>query len=122
MPTDSEHARVQLGERVRELRVAHRATQEQLAERAGLSYKFIGEIERGKANPTIETLWRLAKALRVEVHELLLFPGRVGEAYPVYQMGLHEISMVREALQSADKLLDRYVIRRVRKSSAKKAR
>lgn len=122
MQTDSEEVRAQLGERVRELRVAHRATQEQLAERAGLSYKFIGEIERGKANPTIDTLWRLAKALRVEVHELLLFPGRESGTYAVYSMGLHEISMVREALQSADSLLDRYVVRRNRRPPAKKAR
>ena len=122
MHTDSDDVRAQLGERVRELRVAYRATQEQLAERAGLSYKFIGEIERGKANPTVDTLYRLAKALRVDTHELLLFPGRESAPHEVYRMGFHEVAIVREALQSADSLLNRYARPRAKKSPAKNKR
>lgn len=108
MPTVTDEIRSQLGHRVRELRLAYRVTQEQLAERAGLSYKFIGEIERGKANPTVDTLSRLAKALRVEVHELLLSPGRETGSQAVYRIGFHDVAVVREALKSADTLLDRF--------------
>ncbi len=108
MQTVTEEIRSQLGQRVRELRLAYRVTQEQLAERAGLSYKFIGEIERGKANPTVDTLCRLAKALRVEVHELLLSPGRETGPQAVYRIGFHDLALVREALKSADSLLDRF--------------
>jgi transcriptional regulator with XRE-family HTH domain len=99
--------RTQVGERVRELRLAYRITQEELAERSGLSYKFIGEIERGQANPTIDTMWQLAKALRIDVHELFLTPGRETGPDAVYRMGLHDIEVVREALHSAENLLER---------------
>ncbi len=48
-------------------------TQEQLGEKTGISYKFIGEIERGLVNPSLESLASIAAALRVEVKDL--FPG-----------------------------------------------
>jgi transcriptional regulator with XRE-family HTH domain len=122
MQTVTEGIRSQLGQRVRELRLAYRATQEQLAERAGLSYKFIGEIERGKANPTVDTLYRLAKALRVEIHELLLSPDRQTGSQAVYRIGFHDVALIREALKSADRLLDRFGRPGTRKSTPKTRR
>lgn len=106
--------RAQVGERVRELRLAYRMTQEELAERSGLSYKFIGEIERRKANPTIDTMSALARAFRLEIYELFLSPPREVGADAVYRMGLHDIERVREALTSAEALLDRMKPRRRR--------
>lgn len=122
MQTVTEGIRSQLGQRVRELRLAYRATQEQLAERAGLSYKFIGEIERGKANPTVDTLSRLAKALRVEIHELFLSPSRETGSQAVYRIGFHDVALIREALKSADSLLDRFGRPGPRKSTQKTRR
>jgi transcriptional regulator with XRE-family HTH domain len=104
MGTASSAIRAQVGQRVRELRLAYRVTQEQLAERAGLSYKFIGEIERGKANPTIDTLYEIARALRIEVHELLLTPGRETGPDALYRFGAHDVQIIREALDSATEL------------------
>ena len=46
-------------------------TQEQLAERSGLSQQYISGLERGKRNPTIVTLYELASALGVSHVELL---------------------------------------------------
>ena len=63
--------RGQVGARVKQLRQARRLTQEQLAERAGLSYKFIGEVERGRGNPTLTTLASLSEALGVSLIDLL---------------------------------------------------
>jgi len=60
-----------VGSRIRELRRARGLTQESLGERAGLSYKFIGEVERGMANPTLDTLAGIATALDVDVPELV---------------------------------------------------
>jgi len=105
---------------VRELRHAYRITQEQLAERAGLSYKFIGEIERGKANPTIDTLYLVARAFRIEVHELLLSPGRETGPEAVYRIGFHDVAVIREALKSADDLLNRAGRPRAQKKMAAK--
>jgi transcriptional regulator with XRE-family HTH domain len=104
--------RAQLGERLRELRLAFRITQEELAERAGLSYKFIGEIERGKGNPTVDTMYRLSKALGVDLHELFLTPGRETSPDAIYRFGAHDVQIVREALKSADEILSRSPRRR----------
>lgn len=63
--------RGRMGARVRQLRHARKLTQEQLAERAGLSDKFLGELERGRGNPTLTTLAALSDALGVRLVDLL---------------------------------------------------
>lgn len=101
------HLRARVGSRLREWRQRRGLTQEQLAERSGLSYKFIGEIERGTGNPTVETLGRLAAALDVDLSELLRAgePSR-GPAVS-YTLSAKEIQFVREARESLDHLIDR---------------
>ena len=80
-------------------------TQEQLAERSGLSYKFIGEIERGDANPTIATVDRLAAALDVDMSTL--FKQTPQRQTTEYQISRHELLRVREALESIADVTDR---------------
>ena len=46
-------------------------TQEALAYQAGLNRAYIGYIERGERKPTIETLEKIAKSLRVNTSSLL---------------------------------------------------
>jgi transcriptional regulator with XRE-family HTH domain len=46
-------------------------TQEQLAERSGLSQQYLSGLERGQRNPTIVTLYELATALGVSHLDLL---------------------------------------------------
>jgi transcriptional regulator with XRE-family HTH domain len=46
-------------------------TQEQLAERSGLSQQYLSDLERGKLNPTVVTLYELAEALGVSHVELV---------------------------------------------------
>ena len=55
--------------------------QEALAVDAGVDRSYVGRIERGLENPTVETLDRLATALQAVVAELLLAP-KVGEKPP----------------------------------------
>lgn len=43
-------------------------TQEQLAERSGLSRNTIIRIERGNTNPSMKTLDRIARAMGKQVH------------------------------------------------------
>lgn len=63
-------AAIQLGHKVRTLRNSLGMTQEQLAEGAEISLKHLGEIERGRGNPTLTTLAALSKALHVTLSEL----------------------------------------------------
>lgn len=62
-----------LGARIKSLRRGRERTQEQLAERMGLSVNYVSRIERGLENPTLETLLGLAEALKVELGDLFTF-------------------------------------------------
>ncbi len=46
-------------------------SQEVLAERCGLHRTYIGSVERAERNVTIESLDKIAKALKVSVRDLL---------------------------------------------------
>lgn len=60
-----------VGNRIRSLRKQSTLSQQTLAERAGISYKYLGEIERGKVNLSVEILLKIAQALHVEAGEIL---------------------------------------------------
>ena len=60
-----------IGKRIRELRKARGLTIERLAEIAHIGEKYLGDIERGKENPTVATLEKLARALGLRVHQIL---------------------------------------------------
>lgn len=62
--------RLLLGRRVRELRNSQGLSQEGLAEKAGMNWKYLSSVERGKENPTLDLLIRLKKALKVEIVDL----------------------------------------------------
>lgn len=66
--------RLKLSKRIKELRVKCRYTQEKLSEVADIDYKYIQRIE-GKNPPAlkIDTIEKLAKALKVKPAELLKF-------------------------------------------------
>lgn len=62
-----------LGARIRKLRKEANFTQEELAEKADISMKYLGEIERGRGNPTLKNIEGLASVLGMEASELLNF-------------------------------------------------
>ncbi|WP_102128489.1 helix-turn-helix domain-containing protein [Deinococcus planocerae] len=64
-------ARLRFAAHVRRLRKALRVSQEELGERAGIHRTYIGAIERGEANVTLDHMQKLADALGVDVGELL---------------------------------------------------
>jgi DNA-binding phage protein len=51
------------GNRIRLLRRVRNMTQEQLAEKAGLSIEHVGEAERGTGNPTLTSLKKISSGL-----------------------------------------------------------
>ena len=63
--------RVIVGRNVRRFRQGRGLTQEQLAFEAGLDLTYIGGIERGRRNPSLMVMARVAGALRVELAELV---------------------------------------------------
>ena len=60
-----------LGEAVRKLRQHRGATLKRLAQLSGLSDRFIIEVEKGKANPSLTSIMSLADALQTSLTDLL---------------------------------------------------
>ena len=54
---------------LRRERHARRLSQEELADRAGLSARYLGSIERAAVSASVTVLGRLAQALRVDACE-----------------------------------------------------
>lgn len=61
-----------LGQRVRALRIARGWSQEDLAERCRRHFTYIGRVERGEQNVTVEVLGDIASALSISVADLLV--------------------------------------------------
>ncbi len=59
-----------IGVRLKRLRQGKKFSQEALAEKVGISPKYVSSIERGKENPTLEVMIKLAHALGVEMEEI----------------------------------------------------
>lgn len=62
---------VRFGTRVREERLKQRLSQEELAEKAGLHRTYIGMIERAEKNITLLNIYRIARALNIDIATLL---------------------------------------------------
>lgn len=64
------HGRKLIAANVRRIRVALGISQERLAFDAGVDRSYLGGMERGEANPTVEILERIAVTLDVPLSEL----------------------------------------------------
>lgn len=60
-----------VGRNVRRIRLERGLTQEKFAEVSGFTQQYISDLERGLRNPTVVTVYELAKALGVNHIELL---------------------------------------------------
>ena len=65
--------RAALGRRLIEMRHERQMSQHALGAGAGLSAKFIGEVERGQKSISLDSLARVATALGVRLHEIVQF-------------------------------------------------
>lgn len=70
----------EMGERLREARRARNLSLRTLAERLGVSPSLISQIETGRANPSVSTLYAIAAELDVSLDELLFNDRRPAEA------------------------------------------
>jgi transcriptional regulator with XRE-family HTH domain len=57
--------------RIKKLRAKRQLTQATLAKRAGISHGYLARLETGRQDPTITTLAKIAKGLKVPLIELL---------------------------------------------------
>jgi XRE family transcriptional regulator, regulator of sulfur utilization len=62
---------MKLGERLRELRQQRGLTLLQLFHETSLSVSYLSDLERGRTNPSIDTLTCIAKGYRISIGELV---------------------------------------------------
>ena len=80
-----------IGQRIRNYRLQNKLSQEELAERAGCHHTYIGQIERGEKNASIESIDKIASALGISLSKLFEFlgsetPKEDDYAYQAYEL------------------------------------
>lgn len=68
------------GSRIQELRKKNNLTQSELAEKIGLSTNFIGMVERGERNTSVDKIFKLAKAFNISLAQFLKLFNYLGYA------------------------------------------
>ena len=109
IPTLRKH----IGQKIRELRKIKGLTQEELGEKATLNYKFIGELERGKVNISLDSLHRVAIALGAEIGDLFtkspdLVPQNiVREDNPTAKLSSKDRSQIKATLKLLNRIFSK---------------
>jgi transcriptional regulator with XRE-family HTH domain len=67
----SSNARKVFAKRLRQIRQIRGLSQEQLADLVGLHRTYVGSVERGERNVSIDNMERFAQALEIDLTELL---------------------------------------------------
>ena len=76
-----------VGANLRRLRVERSVSQERLAFDAGVDRSYVGGMERGEENPTVDVLDKLAGTLAVSVAELFASLPENGNGYTGLRRG-----------------------------------
>ncbi len=69
------NGRVELGERLRAIRMLRRRTLKEVADAAGVSESFVSQVERGRSSASVATLQKLAEGLGIEISDLFASDG-----------------------------------------------
>ena len=92
-----------IGQKIKLIRKAKKLTQEELGNLCGLSYKFIGEIERGSVNPSMDSVALIAKALNVTIGD---FFAKDKESF--FQLSHNEVQTVKQTLNILKRLFSQF--------------
>lgn len=62
-----------LGRKLKNARLNKNLTQEELAEKVGIHPTYVGKLESGKNNPSVMLVYKISRALKIELKELFDF-------------------------------------------------
>ncbi len=81
---------IEIGRRIRSYRLQSNLSQEELAEKCGLHPTYIGQVERGEKNATIESINKIAIGLSVSLSTLFekVNTSENGNNYPIQAYNL----------------------------------
>lgn len=86
-----------IGSVLKQVRQERELTLEDTAKLTGVSKAMLGQIERGKSNPTISVLWKIATGLKVSFSELLVADEESHD--------LIDINSIKPIFESNDKMV-----------------
>lgn len=74
----------EIGQRIRNYRVRLKLSQEELSERCGLHPTYIGQVERGEKNATLESISKIAAGLNITLSALFESIEEIASSEPSY--------------------------------------
>lgn len=86
-----------IGKNIQKMRTERSLTLNVLSEKSGVSKAMLSQIESDKVNPTVATVWKIAKGLGVDLNELLNTndaPKRIFSVNPNKTKGTSSLEMV----------------------------
>ena len=73
MSFERERIAYTVGNRIREFRVMKKMSQETLAFDSDIHPAYLSQVERGENCPTVETIYKICKGLKIPMSELMSF-------------------------------------------------
>ena len=64
---------IKIGKNIRKIREHKNRTQEDVSSEAGIEMSYYSKIERGEANPSLEIIYAVIRALHVKSSDILPF-------------------------------------------------
>jgi transcriptional regulator with XRE-family HTH domain len=92
--------RGRVGARVRHFRRLRELSQERLAELVGNTPRYLGQVERGEVNVSIDVLTKIAARLSVDVAEFFRAASDAGSrTYTITQRDFDELAPVERVIE-----------------------
>lgn len=86
-----------IGQRIRSYRMGLGLSQEKLAELAGCHPTYIGQLERGEKNATLESIDRIASSLNLPLSKLFEYLGNNEDASkPNFPLACYEFLLTKK--------------------------
>ena len=90
-----------VGQRIRNHRTQRGLSQEKLAELSGCHPTYIGQLERGEKNATLESIERIAAALGISLSKLFEKLGNQGDNPPNIPLACYEFLSAKSKEEQA---------------------
>ena len=98
-----------LGNRIREARIKKLYTQQKLAEIAGISQMYLGEIERGTKIPSLKSFIKIVETLGLSADYILRDELSSGEHYIYDEITEKLKNLSPQQRKAASEILDAYI-------------
>ncbi|MCM1235123.1 MAG: helix-turn-helix domain-containing protein [Ruminococcus flavefaciens] len=99
MNIDREKISYIIGQRIYDFRTQKKLSQEALAFESEIHPAYLGRVERGEKCPTVETLYKISKGLKIPLSELLDVSS---EVKPTNTEAMHRIQTAMQCLSDEE--------------------